>query len=83
MYVRKQPSKSLCTVIMVQNRSTIHTEKVYFHLEVSSVSLENPTLFGINLCDVHVFDGAAECVCDRPVVDGLFAQTEVRQLHVS
>lgn len=31
----------------------------------------------------HVFDGTAEGVGDRPVVNGLFAQAEVRQLHVS
>lgn len=31
---------------------------------------------------LHVFDSSTEGVGDRPVMDGLLAQTEVRQLHV-
>lgn len=35
------------------------------------------------MCHSHVLDGAAERVRDAPVVNGLLAEAEVRQLDVT
>ena len=37
----------------------------------------------MNKLNVHVLYRSAEGVCDRAVVDGLFAQAKVGQLHVT
>jgi len=33
--------------------------------------------------NAHVFDGATKSVCQQAVVNGLFAQSKVRQLHMT
>lgn len=41
------------------------------------------TIWNVRELDLHVFDGAAECVGDRAVVNRLFAKTEVCQLYMA